>query len=266
METFLAIFVVSSIFERFHNHEQWIILLLIFIVFIILVKSIKNRLNRNQLRNIKKAEEKERGERKEKEIRIENEKKAQLKLEKMEETRDLVWSGTDICVNTDFTTENYEDFFAEFGNHPPIDLLFKELLQKENTEIISRDVRIFNMKEKYGGNGPIYYFYSFKREPSILSMSAKQILNCFIISMLAEKISTRNWFVLNTKYPEIPTGIDDLRMVDIRRFEEKGKFMLYCYPYQRWSSLGGSWLDLESTFFIPLLTEDNMVYEEITNG
>lgn len=269
METFLAIFVVSSIFERSYSPQQWIIILLIFIVVIpTLVKYIRYQRARIRSINIKLAEEKrekEERDRRNERIRIEKEKEAKLKLEKMEETDDLVWSGTDIRFNIDFTTENYEDFFTAFGDHPPIHPLFEELLQKENTEIIIRDIRIFNMKEKRGGNGPIYYFYSFEREPSILSMSAKQILNCFIISMLADKISIRNWFVLNTKYPEIPTDIDDLRMVDIRRFEEKGKFMLYCYPYKKWSSLGGSWLSTESTFFIPLSAENKLACEEIKN-
>lgn len=272
----IAILMILSILIGFFNHKWWISIVLISLILVLLIFRFARTSKKGKYRSAFKEDREEKELEKRKLEMLEAKKKAELKLERMEETDCLIWSGFDITVDLsnldpkqDCILEDYENLFGEYVDtigksttvYPPIDPIFNALIKKDNGVSPNHDVRIFKMKERNVGHSPIYYIGSFKKDPSTISMSAKSILNCFIIALSTQKTSKRNWFVLNTKYPATPSCIDDVKIVDIRYFEKTNKLLLYCYPYERWSSFGG-WVGIESTFFIPLLINDKVKNDE----
>jgi hypothetical protein len=276
----LTILVVLSVLIGLFTQKWWVSIILIILTAIwAILKSFRTIKNGSYKLDFDSQNSKDIKEKRNIE-EIKDEEEALFKLESMTETDCLIWFGTNIDLDLsnldpkhEFLIKEYRDLFGGYidvvdmskiktknieNRHSPIDPIFEELLKNEDTTCINRDVRIFKMKERNIGHSPIYYFGSFEKDPFLMSMSAKNIIDCFILAISSDKISERNWFLLNTKHPEVSTSNKDIQMVDIRFFDKTGKFLLYCYPYQRWSSMGG-WIGTESIFFIPNLSKDKML-------
>lgn len=165
-------------------------------------------------------------------------------------------------LNRILIAENFRDLFCGWRNgnsvYPPIDPIFDELLQ--DGSFTDKIVSQFSVLE---GTQPYYCFTPFKKERTEISMTAKEILFHFLENK--QNYTEKNWFVLNTKPHEPKENItdSDLRFVNIWK-QSNGMFFLHCSSYGRWSSLSGSSINIESSFYIPTpLTENTTKPDEI---
>lgn len=144
----------------------------------------------------------------------------------------------------------FKESLPEFKmRYPAIDPLFRKLCNNEDG-IKKVCVRIFTPTDG-GINGSFNYFNSFEKDPKLLSLSAKQILTAFVESLMRKRVSKSSFFVLNTKYPEQPSDIDDLNIVEIHLFAEAEKFVVQRRPYTKGSMLSGG-IGTHTKFFVPV--------------
>lgn len=135
--------------------------------------------------------------------------------------------------------------FVPWKDRPAIDPLFSKLL--EQVMVTQKDVEQYSVVQP---SDPQSLFRGFQKDNTDVAMTAKEILIHF--SKYRNQYSEKNWFVLTTQPQKNASEItaEDLRLVNIME-TSKGKYLLYCLSFRRWSALSASWIDNESSIYIP---------------
>ncbi len=176
-------------------------------------------------------------------------KEEEERILKMEETYILIMGDIeDTTIEPeDIPEEMYTNlFFSQIIDgisHPAIDPIFKELLLEGDCRTIT--IRNFNLKESTRFLKST--FGSFEKDFKDVSLSAKEILIYFLKNN--NKLSEKNWFLLNTKPREENVTKADFRLVNVCK---RYKPFIYILPLTDWGVISGSYISDESCLYIPL--------------
>lgn len=149
--------------------------------------------------------------------------------------------------------------WGEESEYPPIDPLFQKLLEEGFCreviirQFVSRERTLSAMRSA---------FESFGKGYTEVALSATEILIYYLENK--EKLSEKNWFLLNTKPKEENLQISDFRLVDI--WNRDGKPFIYTLPVTDWGVILGSSVGSESSFFIPIPRQHAVLFERMTVG